>query len=70
VQYRPFQLDLPLRYEVDFVHTACSPKALLIPGCEMVGPRCVGCTLADGRELLRFQLLLLAVGQQAKDQMY
>jgi D-amino peptidase len=70
VQYRPFLLDLPLRYEVDFVHTACTQKALLIPGCEMVGPRCVGCTLADGEELLKFQLLLLGMVQHAKDEMY
>jgi len=69
-RYRPYLVDLPLRYEVDFVHTGCTQKALLIPGCEMVAPRCVGCTLADGEELLRFQLLLLAVVQQAKDDMY
>lgn len=70
VQYQPFRLDLPLRCEVDFVHTACTQKALLIPGCEMVGPRCVGCTLEDGEELLKFQLLLLGVIQHAKDEMY
>jgi D-amino peptidase len=69
-QFRPMRPDLPIRCEVDFVHTACTQKALLIPGCEMLGPRCIGRSLETVRELLPFQLLLLGMIQHAKDDMY
>lgn len=69
-KYAPLKLDLPLRCEFDFVHTGFTQRALLIPGCEMVGPRCVACTARDGQDLLRLQLLLLATIAPANDRMY
>lgn len=69
-KYRPFKLDLPLTCEFDFVHTGYTQRSLLIPGCEMVGPRCVTYTAHNGEELLRLQLLLLATIAPAVDPMY
>jgi D-amino peptidase len=69
-KYSVIELDLPLRCEFDFVHTGFTQRALLIPGCEMVGPRCVACTARDGEALLQLQLLLLATIAPANDPMY
>jgi D-amino peptidase len=69
-KYPPFNLNLPLKCEFDFVHTGFTQRALLIPGCEMIGPRCVAYTARDGKELLQLQLVLLATIAPANDPMY
>jgi len=70
--FRPYKLDTPLRYEIDFFHTGFTQMALLIPGCQMVGPRTVAIELENGEQLHKMQLLFIAmtVCVQSMDTMY
>ena len=69
-KYRPLVLGSPLTCEVDFVHTAYTQAALLIPGCRMVGSRCVAFTVKNGKELMELQRLLVTVNSSVTDVMY
>ncbi len=69
-KYRPFVMTSPITCEVDFVHTACTQAALLIPGCEMLGPRSVAFKLKDGKKLMELQRLLVMTNASVVDSMY
>jgi D-amino peptidase len=69
-RYRPFVVSPPITCEVDFVHTACTQAAMLVPGCEMLGPRTVVFRIRDGKELMELQRLLVMTNASAMDPMY
>jgi len=59
--YSPVKMAPPFECQIDMVHTQGTHWALMIPGCRMIGPRTIAYTAKDGMELLRFQLLTIAV---------